>query len=132
MPNMPTSPFLRRALLFDATATAATAGLLLFGAGLLATLLGFPIVFLREAGLILVPFVILVAWAGLTKAATAPAIWAIIVINMLWVVASLAVLVADWFNPTMLGYLFVTAQAFVVGVFAALQYLGLRRAARAA
>lgn len=132
MPNMPTPPFLRRALLFDAVATGATAGLLLLGAGLLADLLGFPLSFLREAGLILVPFVILVVWAGLRRATSTPAIWAILALNILWVAASLVVLVVDWFNPTMLGYLFVAAQAFVVGVFAALQYLGLRRAALAA
>ena len=73
-PNMSTihpTPFLRNALLLDAAASGATALLLIAGAGLLEGLLGLPVALMREAGLILVPFVAFVAWVG-TRESVAP------------------------------------------------------------
>src|SRR5690606_17937246 len=55
---------LRQVLLLDAVATGATALLLGLGAGLLAGPLGLPEALLHGAGLILVPFVVLVAWTA--------------------------------------------------------------------
>ena len=51
---------------------------------------------------------------------------AIIALNVLWVVGS-AVVLFGFVAPTLLGYAFVIAQAIVVGVFAELQFIGLRR-----
>lgn len=56
----------------------------------------------------------------------------IIAINALWVVGSFAVLVFGAFEPSLLGILFVTAQALVVALFAELQFIGLRRSAATA
>jgi hypothetical protein len=58
------APLLRQALLADAVTTAACAALLLGGAGFLDGLLGLPAALLTGAGLVLVPFVALVAWLG--------------------------------------------------------------------
>ena len=58
------SPFLRNVLLLDAAASGATAALLIAGAGLLDGLLGLPVALMREAGLILVPYV---AFVGLGR-----------------------------------------------------------------
>ena len=121
------SPFLRKALLLDAAASGATALLLIAGAGLLDTLLGLPVALTREAGLILVPFVALVAWVGTREHASRAAVWTIIVANALWVAASLGLLVSGWVAPTALGYAFVIAQAAVVALFGELQYAGLKR-----
>ena len=55
---------LRNVLLLDAAASGATAALLIAGAGLLDGLLGLPVALMREAGLILVPYVAFVAWVG--------------------------------------------------------------------
>lgn len=121
------SPFLRKSLMLDAVATGATAVLLIAGAGLLDGLLGLPVALMREAGLILVPFVAFVAWVGTRQETSRGAVWAIIVVNALWVIASLGLLVSGWVAPTVLGYAFVIAQAAVVALFAELQYAGLKR-----
>ena len=121
------SPFLRKALLLDAAASGATALLLIAGAGLLDGLLGLPVALMREAGLILVPFVAFVAWVGTREQVSRGAVWAIIAANALWVVASVGLLVSGWVAPTVLGYAFVIAQAAVVALFGELQYAGLKR-----
>jgi hypothetical protein len=54
-------------------------------------------------------------------------VWSIIVCNASWVAASLLLLVGGWVAPTALGYAFVIAQAVVVGVFAELQYMAVRK-----
>jgi hypothetical protein len=122
------STFLSRALLLDAVATGATAPLLLAAAGLLAGLLGLPESLLRYAGLLLIPFVALVAWAGTRGRAPVQVVRVIIGANAAWVIASILLLLSGWVQPTALGYAFVIGQAVVVGVFAELQMLGLRRA----
>ncbi len=121
------SAFLRNALLLDAVASGGTAGLLIAGAGWLDGLLELPAGLLREAGLILVPFVAFVAWVGTGKSVSRGCVTAIIVANVLWVVASVCLLVGNFVVPTMLGYAFVLAQAAAVGLFAELQYMGLKR-----
>ena len=51
----------------------------------------------------------------------------VIAANAVWTVASVALLFSGEVAPNWLGEAFVAAQAIVVGVFAELQYLGLRR-----
>ena len=119
--------FLRYALLADAVASGATGLLLIAGADLLTGLLGLPVALMREAGLLLVPYVALVAFVGTREAISRPAVQAIIALNLLWVVGSMGLLMGGWVAPTALGTAFVIAQAVVVGVFAELQFIGLRR-----
>ena len=119
--------FLRYALLADAVASGATGLLLIAGADLLTGLLGLPVALMREAGLLLVPYVALVAFVGTREAISRPAVQAIIALNLLWVVGSMGLLMGGWVAPTALGTAFVIAQAVAVGVFAELQFIGLRR-----
>lgn len=121
------SPFLRQILLVDALITGATGLLLLLGADFLATLLDLPIGLLRYAGLILLPFVAFVFYLAAREQVQRSAIWLVIGINILWVAASIALLLSGWATPNGLGIAFVIFQAVVVGVFAELQYVGLRR-----
>jgi hypothetical protein len=116
---------LRYALLADAIASGATGLLLIAGAGLLEGLLGLPAALMREAGLVLVPYVAFVAWVGTREAISRPAVQAVIAMNLLWVVGS--VVLFAFVAPNLLGYAFVIAQAIVVGLFAELQIIGLRR-----
>lgn len=119
--------FLRRALVLDAVASGATALLLIAAAGLIDGLLGLPVVLLRGAGLVLVPYVAFVVVVA-TRARIEPAaVWCIIACNLLWAIASLALLLSGQLAPTGLGIAFVVAQAIVVAVLGELQYLGLRR-----
>jgi hypothetical protein len=121
------SPFLTRALRLDAAATAATAMLLFFGAGLLEPWLGIPRSFLMSAGLVLVPFVVFVLAQSMRRETTTGAIWAIIAVNLFWTADSFFVLLTGLIEPTGLGYAFVIAQALAVGGFALLQMMGLQR-----
>ena len=125
------SSFLRLALLADAAASGATGLLVLIGGGLLEGLLGMPAALLREAGLILLPYVAFVAYIGTRESLARPAIWAIIVCNALWTAASVLLLAGDWIVPTALGYAFVIGQALIVAVFGGLQYAGLQPQAAA-
>jgi len=120
--------FLRYALLADAVVSGATGLLLIAGADLLAGLLGLPVALMREAGLLLVPYVALVAFVGTREAISRPAVQAIIALNVLWVAGSIGLLMSGFVAPTMLGTAFVIAQAVAVGAFAELQFIGLRRA----
>lgn len=129
MPNTLPANILRLALIADAVASGATALLLLAGASLLTDMLGLPVELMRYAGLILVPFVAFVAFVGTRREIPRVAVAAIVAVNFAWVVASVALLVSGWVSPTLLGYAFVLAQALAVGVFAELQWIGLRRSA---
>lgn len=126
------SPFLRQALLADALITGATALLLILGAGLLTDLLDLPAALLRYAGLILVPFVVFVGSIATREHINRAQVWAVILMNALWVAASIGLLLSSWVAPNLLGSIFVIFQALVVAVFAELQYMGMRRTVRAA
>jgi len=129
MSNVHSNPFLRNVLLLDAAASGATSLLLVAGAGALEDLLGLPVALLREAGLILIPYVVFVAWAATGEPIARRPVWAIIALNALWALASAGLLMSGLVAPTALGYTFVIAQAAVVALLGELQYAGLKRPA---
>ena len=118
---------LRFALLADAIMSGVTGLLMIAGADLLTGLLGLPVALMREAGLLLVPYVALVAFVGTRQNISHGAVKAIIALNIAWVAASIGLLMSGTVAPTVLGNAFVIFQAVVVGVFAELQFIGLRR-----
>jgi hypothetical protein len=124
--------FLRYALLADAIASGATALMMIAGADLLTALLGLPVVLMREAGLVLIPYVALVAYVGTRETIARPAVQAVIGLNVLWVAGSALLLLSGFVAPTALGTAFVIAQAAAVALFAELQFIGLRREAATA
>jgi hypothetical protein len=119
--------FLRIALVIDAVASGLTAALLIAGADVLRDWLGLPVALMREAGLILAVYVALVAVAATRPSVSTRAVWAIIVTNVLWALASFAILETGMIAPTTLGIVFVAAQALAVLALGALQYVALRR-----
>lgn len=121
------SSFLRNVLALDAAACAATGLLLSFSAGALAGLLGFPAEFLRGAGLVLLPCAAALAFLASRVRLPRLAVYAVIGINILWIADSILILVAGWFQPTMLGIAFVLAQAAVVAVVTELEVIGLKK-----
>lgn len=132
MSRIEPNTFLRYALLADAVASGATGLLLIAGAGLLEGLLNIPLALSREAGLVLIPYVAFVAYVGTRETIARGAVWAIIVANVLWATASVALLLSGWIAPNLLGMAFIALQAAVVAVFGELQFIGLRRAAATA
>jgi hypothetical protein len=118
---------LRFALLADAAASGATGLMMIAGADLLTGLLGLPVALMREAGFVLVPYVAFVAFIGTRANIPHGAVKAIVAMNIAWVLASVGLLAGGFVAPTALGYAFVIFQAVVVGVFAELQIIGLRR-----
>ena len=121
------SLFLRRAILADAIFSGASAVLLTLGAGELAPWLNLPEALLRETGLFLIAYAALVGWLGTRQ--TMPKMWAAIVVagNAAWTLASIALLFSGTVTPNLLGEILVAAQAVATGVFAELQYIGMRR-----
>jgi hypothetical protein len=122
--------FLRYTLLADAVASGATGVLMAAGAGPLSVLLELPEPLLRWAGIVLLPFAILVGLAARSEAPARSGVLAIIVVNGLWVLDSFALLASGWVTPNGLGIAFVTAQALAVGALGAAQAAGLRAVAR--
>lgn len=119
--------FLRRVLLVDAVSCAGMGALLLAAAAPLSGVLGLPVALLQGAAAILLPFAAFVAWLARRAAMPRAAVWAVVAINALWVVESVAVLFVGWTHPTALGVAFVLMQAAFVAVLAELEAIGLRR-----
>jgi hypothetical protein len=120
--------YLRKALLADAIVSGVASAGMIVGSALVAASFGLPSQLLLWAGLACVPFVALIAFVLRGETAPAGVIVAIIVINIAWVLASLFVAFGPAFAPTLIGKVFVVAQAATVALFAELQIIGLRRA----
>ena len=121
------SLLLRRALLADAIFSGVSAVLLTLAASALSSLLNLPEVLLRETGLFLVAYAALVGWLGTRPSILRPLVWIVVAGNAAWALASIALLFSGWVTPNLLGEAAVAMQAIAVGVFAELQYVGLRR-----
>jgi hypothetical protein len=101
--------------------------LLTFGAGELAPWLNLPEALLRETGLFLIAYAVLVGWLGTRPTMPKALVGIVISGNAAWTLASIALLFSGAVTPSLLGEVFVAAQAVAVGVLAELQYIGLRR-----
>ena len=124
---MVVSRLLRFVIIADALATAGTGLLMVTLGGALEPLLGIPASLMHYAGLGLLPYAAVVGYLGSRTRVPRWAILAVVVGNVLWTVDSVLLLLTGWVEPTKLGYAFVIGQAVVVGVFAELQYVGLRQ-----
>jgi hypothetical protein len=121
------APFLRRALLADAIFSGVAAVALTADAGMLAPLLELPETLLRETGLFLIAYTALVGWLSSRSSLPKALIVLVIAGNAAWTVGSIALLLSGAVSPNLLGEAFVVAQAIATGVFAELQYIGLRK-----
>jgi hypothetical protein len=83
---------------------------------------------MREAGMVLIPYVILVTFVASRPAAPINAVNAIIGVNAAWTAASALLLVSGWVAPSVLGTTIVLAQGLVVGAFGVIQYVCLQLA----
>ena len=97
------------------------------GADLTHDLLGLPSGLVFWAGVALIPFIVTLGMVVRAGAAPAGLIVTLIVLNFAWVAASLWVAFGPVFAPTLIGKVFIVAQAAMVALFADLQIIGLRR-----
>src|SRR4051794_9293102 len=93
------SLFLRRAIQADALVSGAMALLLVVGADVLAPLLNLPQGFLRNTGFVLVVYVALVGFLGTRDMLSKAAVWAVIAVNAVWTIDSIALLASGWLSP---------------------------------
>ena len=121
------SPLLRRALLADAVFSGVSAVGLALGASAFASLFNLPEPLLRETGLFLIAYAALVGWLGTRQSMPRALVLTVILGNAAWTLASIALLFSGLVSPNLLGQMVVVAQAIATGVFAELQYIGLRR-----
>ena len=125
------SLLLRRALLADGVISGAMGLLLAIAADALSSALLLPRPLLLQTGLFCIVYGACVGWLGSRDTLPRPLVWLVIVGNALWTLGSLALLISGAVSPNVLGVGFVAMQAITVGIFAELQYLGLRRSAPA-
>jgi hypothetical protein len=124
------STFLRRALLADAVFSGVAALGFTFGAGAFASVFNLPEVLLRETGLFLIAYTALVGWLASRSAMPRALVLLVVIGNAAWTIASVALLLSGAVSPNLLGEAMVVAQAIATGVFAELQYVGLRKSGR--
>ena len=119
---------LRLALKLDAVVTGANGAAYLVAAGPLEDLLGLSPALLRSIGAFLLLFSVVV-WAVASRPeVSAAAALAVIAVNVLWAADSIAFLLSGLSDPTTVGGIWIVLQALVVAGFAALQFVGRKRA----
>ncbi|MGI5126625.1 hypothetical protein ACQEVB_07385 [Pseudonocardia sp. CA-107938] len=116
---------LRLALRVDAAASGALGLVALGAAPLVHELTAAPEAVLRGVGGFLVLFGIALLALAARRQMPVALVWTVVVGNLAWVVASLAV--ALLVPLTVLGTVLVVAQALAVAAFADLEWMGLRR-----
>jgi hypothetical protein len=78
-------------------------------------------------GAFLLVYAIGVLVVGTRESITRNALCVVLVANLLWAVMSIVTLFSGVLSPTGAGEVWIVLQALVVGLFAALQYAGLKR-----
>lgn len=121
---------LRTALRLDAVVTAGNGAAYLAAAGPLGDLLGLSPSLLRAAGAFLLVYAAGVWATGARASIPRGAVIAVIVVNAIWALDSVLAAILGWGTPSTVGTVWIVAQALVVGGFAELQAVGLRRARR--
>lgn len=120
---------LRSALRLDAVVTGLNGAAYLAAAPLLDDLLGLSAELLRGVGAFLLGYAVAVWLVGARVRPSTAAVEAVVVLNGVWAVGSVAVVLTGLFTPTTVGAVWLVLQALVVAGFAALQLAGLRRRA---
>ena len=121
------SLFLRRVLLADATVSAVTGVGLTLGSGALQALLGLPASQLWLAGVASLPFAGYLLWLATRDAVPRAAVWAPIMLNVVWAAECLFVALNGSASPTLAGEAFLAVQVLGALALAELEFLGLRR-----
>lgn len=120
--------FLRRVVWADAIVSGAVGLVMAAAAAPLQALTGLPAGLLAAAGLALLPYAAYLVWLATRPRVPAAAVWVPIALNLVWAVDCVALMSGLGPRPAELGLVFLGVQALTVGVFAELEFTGLRRA----
>lgn len=112
---------LRTLLVLDAATCTAMGGLLLLAATFVASLTALPQDLLRAAGLLLIAMAAVMTVIARRQPVPRSGARLIVLGNLTWVAASLALLVGDWVAPNGPGAAFLLAQALAVAALAGLE-----------
>lgn len=118
---------LRKLLLLDAATCIAMGLLLMVASAFIASVTAIPATLLVYAGVALVPIAAFMVAVAL-RPFNSIAVWAVIIGNLMWVAASLWLLLGGLILPNTLGNIFISAQAIAVAALAILEYVALRHA----
>jgi hypothetical protein len=121
---------LRPALQLDAVVTGLNGAAYLAAAPVLTDVLGLPAGPLRAVGAFLLAYAAAVWLVGTRPRIDPRAAGAVVAVNVVWALDSVAVAALGWGSPTVAGTVWILLQAGVVGGFAALQWQGLRTRTR--
>lgn len=124
----PGDRLLRLSLRTDALVTGVNGLAYLVLSAPLESLLGLDRGLALAVGAFLTAYAVLVTLVGLPVRISSAAVRGVIAANVVWAVVSVVALVAGVLGATAVGAVWTVLQALVVGGFAALQYLGLRKA----
>lgn len=124
--------YVRNVLLLDGLVSGAAGAVMAGGASLLSPWLALPTDLLFWAGIVLLPWCAALVILARRESVPRMVMLDVIGINALWVAASFGIMVAGIVQPSLLGVLFVTAQALTVAMFVVLQLGVMRRAGAAA
>ncbi|MEV4014047.1 hypothetical protein AB0J35_26465 [Nonomuraea angiospora] len=119
--------FLRLALAADAVVTGGNGLVYLAFAGPVSDLLGPGTGLLRGIGAFLLVYGAAVGLLATRRVISPAATRAVIALNIVWTLGSVAAVVTGAVDLTTIGAIWTIAQALVVGVFAELQIVGLRK-----
>ncbi len=119
--TLPREAHLRLALKLDAVVTGANGAAYLVLAGPLEDLLGVEASLLRPVGAFLIAFAAFVSYVATRPEVPRAGVTAVIETNVLWVIGSLAFVIAGVSSPETAGSVWTVMQAVVVAGFAGLQ-----------
>ena len=126
------STFLRTVIALDAAVCGLGGLAFAFDAPALAGPLGLSPALMQPVGLFLMGYPALLAWLATRPTLPRGAVWGLVAFNLIWALESVALVALGWAQPTTLGLVAVVGQPVGAAVVADLQFIALRRAARAA
>ncbi|MBO6538976.1 MAG: hypothetical protein JJ969_06185 [Rhizobiaceae bacterium] len=119
---------LRKVLIADTATSTLSALSLVVASGLVASLTGLSQTLLFWIGVGLVPWAAFLAYVTSREELSRMILFDVVLVNSLWVAASIVLLFSGLIAPNLFGTVFIVAQAALVAVFALLQAQGLRAA----
>lgn len=123
----PSDGFARLTLKLDGVVTGLNGLGYLALATVLDSLLGIGTSVEYPVGVFLLVYALGVLVAGTRERISRKALGTVLVANVLWAVVSIVTVISGALSPTVAGGVWIVLQAVVVALFAALQYVGLKR-----